>query len=134
MRVLQHQSLQQNHDDLETEMQKKEEAHQAEVTRLKEHLACAAKLNEAQKKDLELVLQEKGVVEKQRDDLKIAMSARAQNDQKIKQLCKDNEDEAKKAKAELAAHQKESAEWLTELNQLNLTMDRKLAKSIFSLS
>ena len=46
MLVLQHRSLQHNFDDLEKEMQKKEEAHQAEVTRLKEDLARAAKLNE----------------------------------------------------------------------------------------
>ena len=39
MLVLQQRSLQQNFDDQEAEMQKKEEAYQAEVTRLKEDLA-----------------------------------------------------------------------------------------------
>ena len=77
MLVLQHRSLQHNFDDLEKEMQKKMEAHQAEVTRLKEDLARVVKLNEVQKKDLEPVLRDKGIVEKQRDDLKIAMSKRA---------------------------------------------------------
>ena len=110
----------------------KEEAHQAKLTRLKEDLARAVKLHEVQKKDLELVLPDKGVVEKQHDDLKIAMSKRARDDQKIKQLCADTENEAKKAKAELATHKTESAQWLTELNNLNLTMDRKLTESTFS--
>ena len=59
---------------------------------------------------------------------------RAQNGQKLKQICEDNEAKAKKAEAELAAHKKESAKWLSELNLLNRTMDRKLAESVSSLS
>ena len=115
-------------------MQKKEEVHQDEVTRLKEDLARAVKLNEVQKRDLELVLREKVTAEKQRDELKNTMSKRAQDDQKIKQLCKDNEKKAEKAEAELAVHKKESAQWLSKLNKLNRTMDRKLAESVSSLS
>ena len=46
----------------------------------------------------------------------------------------DNEEKAKKAKAELVAHKKESAKWLSELNLLNRALDRKLAESISSLS
>ena len=42
------------------------------------------------------------------------------------------ENEAKAAKAELAARKTESAQWLSELNSLNLTMDRKLTDSTFS--
>ena len=67
------------------------------MTHLKEDLARAARLNELQKQDLELVLRDKGIAEKQRDDLKIAMSKRAQDDQKIKQLCTDMENETKVA-------------------------------------
>ena len=52
----------------------------------------------------------------------------------MKQLCTDNENEAKKAKPKLAAHKTESTQWLTELNNLNLTMDRKLTESTFSPS
>ena len=52
---------------------------------------------------------DKGIAEKQHDDLKIAMTKRAQDDQKIKQLCADMENEANAAKAELAARKTESA-------------------------
>ena len=115
-------------------MQKKEEMHKAEVTRLKEEHERAATSFDVQKKDLELVLGEKIIAEKQRDDIKSAMSKRAQDDTKIKQKCKDHEENANKAEAELAAHKKESAQWLSELNKLNRTMDRKLAEFIPSLS
>ena len=48
MLVLQQCSLQQNLDNQEAEMKKKEEAHQAEVTRLKEDLARTVELNKVQ--------------------------------------------------------------------------------------
>ena len=84
MLCLQHRSLQHNLDAQEKEMQKKEEEHQAEVSLLKEDLARAARLNEWLKQDLELVLRDKGIAEKQHDDLKIAMSKRGQDDKKTK--------------------------------------------------
>ena len=67
-------------------MQQKEKEHQAEVTRLKEDLARAARLNEMQKQDLDLVLRDKAAVEKERESFKVAMSKRAADDQKIKKL------------------------------------------------
>ena len=79
-------------------MQKKEEEHQAEVTRLKEDIARAARLNKLQKHDLELVLRDKAIVEKEHETLQIAMSKRATDDQKIKKLCVEMENEAKAAK------------------------------------
>ena len=44
------------------------------------------------------------------------------------------ENEAKAVKAELAAHKMESAQWIAELNNLNLTMDRKLTDATLSPS
>ena len=58
-------------------MKRKEEMHQAEVDRLQEELARSTTLFDVQKKDLELVMQEKVTAEKQCDELKNAMSKRA---------------------------------------------------------
>ena len=77
MLVLQQLSLQQNLADQEAEMKKKEEMHQAEVTRLKEDASHRATLFDVVKKDLEQALQEKATTEKQHNDLKSAMSKRA---------------------------------------------------------
>ena len=93
-----------------------------------------ATLFDVLKKDLEQALQGKATAEKQRDDLKSAMSKRAQDDQKLKQMCIDNEEKANKAEAELVAYKKQSAKWLSELNLLNRNLDRKLAESVSSLS
>ena len=112
-------------------MKKKEEAHQAEVNRLKEEFGRVMAINEACKRDMEGLLKEKVTAEKQRDDLKTALSTCAQNDQKIKQLCTNNEEKANKVEAELAAHKKESAGWLSELNLLNRALDRKLVEFTF---
>ena len=111
-------------------MKRKEELHQAEVDRLKENAARRATLFDVVKKDLEQALQDKAKAEKQRDDALTALSVRAQNDQKLNQICEDNEAKSKKAEAELAAYQKESAKWLSELNLLNRALDRKLAESV----
>ena len=59
---------------------------------------------------------------------------RAQNDQKLKQICEDHEAKSKKAEAELADFKKQSAKWLSKLNLLNRDMDRKLAESASSFS
>ena len=108
--------------------------HQAEVDRLKEDAARHATLFDVVKKYLEQALQDKAKAEKQHDDALTALSARAQNDQKLKQICEDNEAKSKMAEAELAAYKKESAKWLSELNLLNRTLDRKLAEFVSSLS
>ena len=80
--------------------------HQAEVDRLKEDAARRAKLYDVLKKDLEQATQEKAKAEKQRDDAVAALTVRAQNDQKLKQICEDHEAKSKKAEAELADFKK----------------------------
>ena len=102
--------------------------------RLKEDAARRATLFDVVKKDLERALQDKAKAEKKRDDALTALSVRAQNDQKLKQICEDNEAKSKKAEAELAAYKKDSAKWLSKLNLLNRTLDRKLAESVSSFS
>ena len=90
-------------------MQKKEEEHQAELTRVKEDLVRVTKIKDMLKKDMDIVLKEKAALEKERDGLKLAMSKRAADDQRIKKLCEDIEDESKAVKAELATRKTESA-------------------------
>ena len=85
---------------------------------------------EVVQKDLEQAMQDKAKAEMLRDDALAALTVRAQNDQKIKQICKDHEAKSKKAEAELVAHKNESAKWLSELNLLNRALDRKLAESV----
>ena len=106
-------------------MKKKEELHQAEMDRLKEDAARRATLFEVVKKDLEQAMQDKAKAEKQRDDALAALSVRAQNDQKLKQICEDHE---------AVAYKKESAKWLSELNLLDRNLDCELAEPISSLS
>ena len=110
-------------------MKRKKELHQAEVERLKEEASRCATLFDVLKKDFEHTTQEKAKAEKQRDDAVAALTVHAQNDQKLKQICEDNEARSKKAEAKLAAYKTESANWLSELNLLNRDMDRKLSKS-----
>ena len=100
MLVLQQLSLQQNLDDQEAEMKRKDELHQAKVDWLKEDASRRATLFDVLKKDLEQALQGKATAEKQEDDLESAMSKRAQDDQKLKQMCLDNKEKANKAEAE----------------------------------
>ena len=104
------------------------------MDRLKEEATRRAKLFDVLKKDLEQATQDKAKAEKQRDDAVAALSVRAQNDQKLKQICEDNEAKSKKAEAELAAYKKETAKWLSELSLLNRSLDRKLSESISSVS
>ena len=131
--VLEHCKLQKQIADQEARSKRQEELHQAEVERLKEDTARHAKLHDVLKKDLEQATQEKTKVEKQRDDAVAALSLRAQNDQKLKQLCKDNEEKTQKAETELAQFKAQSAEWLSQLILLNQEMNSKLSKSICSL-
>ena len=130
--ILEQCNLQKKFDDQEAELKKKEELHQAEVDRLKEDVSRCTTLFDVLKKDLEQALLGKAKAEKQHDDTLAALSARAQNDQKLKQICEDHEAKSKKAEAELADFKKKSAKWLSELNLLNRDMDRKLAESTSS--
>ena len=84
--VLEHCNLQKKIADQEAGMKKKEELHQAEMDRLKEDAARRATLFEVVKKDLEQAMQDKAKAEKQRDDALAALTVRAQNDQKLKQI------------------------------------------------
>ena len=54
-------------------------------------------------------------------------------DQKIKKMVEDAQAEAKAAKDDLAAHKADNVKWLADLASLNEDMDRKLAKSPFSV-
>ena len=116
--------------DQEAGSKKQEELRQAEVERLKEDIDRRAQLHEVLKKDLEQTIQEKIKAEKQRDEALAALSQRAQNDKKLKQLCDDNDAKAKKAESELADFKGQSAEWLKQLILLNQEMDSKLSESI----
>ena len=104
------------------------------MDRLKEDASLRATLFDVLKKDFEQALQEKAKAEKQHDDALTALSVRAQNDQKLKLICKDNEAKSKNAEAELVADKKQSAKWLSKLNLLNRTLDSKLAEYVSSLS
>ena len=73
-------------------MKRKEELHEAKVERLKEDASRHATLFDVVKKDLEQALLDKAKAKKQRDDALAALSVRAQNDQKLKQICEDNEE------------------------------------------
>ena len=99
------------------------------MERLKEDAARRAKLYDVLKKDLEQAMQDKAKAEKLRDDAVAVLTVRTQNDQKLKQICKDNEAKSKRAEAEMAAYKTESAKWLSELTLLNRDMDRKLSES-----
>ena len=110
--VLERVKLQKQIADAEAESQRKEEQHQVEVKRLKEDLDRRAQLHEVLKKDLEETILEKTKADKQRDDAKNALSMRAQNDQKLKQLCEENDAKTKKAESELAEFKSQSAKWL----------------------
>ena len=128
--VLEHCKLQKQIADQEAESKRQAELHQAEVERLKEEATRRAKLFDVLKKDLEQAAQEKDKAEKQHDGVVAALSLRAQNDQKLKQLCKDNEAKTQKAEAELAQFKAQSAEWLSQLILLNQETDSKLSESI----
>ena len=110
-------------------MQKKEEEHKAELTRVKEDLARVMKIKEVLKKDLDTVLKEKASLEKERDELKAGLSKRAADDQKIKKMCKDIEAESEVVKSELTARKADNVKWLAKLSSLNVVMDRTLAES-----
>ena len=88
--------------EIQAESQRKEEQHQAEVKRLKKDIDRRAQLHELLKKDLEEAILEKTKADKQRDDTKTALSQRAQNEQKLRQLCDENDAKTKKAESELA--------------------------------
>ena len=94
--VLEHVKLQKQIADAEAESQRKEEQHLAEVKRLQEDIDRRAQLHEVLKKDLEGALLEKTKADKQRDDTKTALAQRAQNDQKLKTLCEENDAKTKK--------------------------------------
>ena len=123
--VLEHVKRQKERADAEAESQRKEEQQQAKVKRLKEDLDRRAQLHEILKKDLEAALLEKFKEDKQLDEAKNTLSLRAQNDQKLKQLCKENDAKTKKAESEVAEFKTQSAEWLQRLILLNNDMDRK---------
>ena len=112
MLVLEHCKRQKQIADQEAGSKKQEELHRAEVERLKEDIDRRAQLHEVLKKDLEQAIHEKTKAEKQRNDALAALSLRAQNDQKLKQLCKDNEERTQKAETELADFKAQSAKWL----------------------
>ena len=71
---------------------------------------------------------EKAKADKQCDDTVTALSQRAQNDKKLKQLCNENEAKTKKAESELADFKAQSAEWLKQLILLNQEMDSKFIR------
>ena len=77
------------------------------------------------KKDLERAILEKTKADKQHNDAVTALSQRAQNDQKLKQLCDENDAKNKKAEDELAEFKAQSSEWLKQLILLNQEMDSK---------
>ena len=131
--ILEHCKLQKRIADQVAVSKRQEELHQAEVERLKEEAARCAKLFDVLKQDLEQATQDKAKAEKKRDDAVAALSVHAQNDQKLKQICEDNEAKTKKAEAELAHFKAQSAEWLSELILLNQEMDSKSSESKFSL-
>ena len=83
------------------------------------------------KKDLEEAILEKAKADKQRDDAKNALSLHAQNNQKLKQLCDENDAKTKKAESELAEFKGQSAEWLKQLILLNQEMDSKFIRINF---
>ena len=83
------------------------------------------------KKDLERAILEKTKADKQRDEAISALSQHAQNDQKLKQLCEENDAKTKKAESELAEFKAQSAEWLRQLILLNQEMDRKFIQINF---
>ena len=111
--------------DAEAESQKREEQHAAEVQRLQEDIERRAAIHEILKKDLEAALSARGEAEKQRDIATTALKDRAQNDQKLKAICDENDAKTKKAESELAEFKSQSAEWLDKLTLLNREMDRK---------
>ena len=123
--------LQKQIADAEAESKKKDELHQAEVERLKEDIDRRAQLHEVLKKDMEQAILEKTKADKQRDDAINALSQRAQNDQKLKQLGDENDAKTKKAESELAEFKAQSAEWLRQLILLNQEMDRKFIRFNF---
>ena len=123
--VLEHVKLQKQINDDAAESQKKEEQHAAEVQRLQEDIDRRAKLHELLKNDLEGALLAKSEADKQRDIATAALKERAQNDQKLKTICDENDARTKKAESELAEFKSQSAEWLNKLTLLNREMDRK---------
>ena len=127
--VLQHRSLQTSLEAQGEEMKKREEGHKAEMTRVKEELDRALKLNAQVKKDRDMLQLEKASIEKERDTPKVRLAKRAEADRKIKKMVEDGQAETGAVKNELAAHKAESAKWLVDLGGLNGDMDRKLVES-----
>ena len=123
--VLEHVKLRKQIADAEAESQRKEEQHLAEVKRLQDDIERRATLHEILKKDLKAALLEKSEADKQRDAAKTALKERAQNDQKLKTICDENDAKTKKAESDLAEFKAQSAEWLKKLALLNREMDRK---------
>ena len=125
MLVLEHLKLKNQISDAEAESQKREEQHKAEVKRLQDDIERRAALHEVLKKDLEGALMARAEADKQRDLATAALKERAQNDQKLKSMCDENDAKTKKAESELAEFKSQSAEWLNKLTLLNREMDRK---------
>ena len=123
--VLEHLKLKNQIFDAEAESQKREEQHAAEVQRLQEDIDRRAKLQELLKNDFEGALLEKSKAEKLRDTAQTALKERAQNDQKLKTICDENDAKTKKAEYELAEFKSQSTGWLDKLTLLNHEMDRK---------
>ena len=70
----------------------------------------------------------KSEADKWRDIATNALKKRAQNDQKLKTMCDENDAKTKKAESELAEFKSQSAEWLETLTFLNREMERKSSR------
>ena len=123
--ILEHLKLKDQLSTAEAEFQKKEEWREAEIKRLQDDIERRATLHETLKKDLEGALLAKADADKQRDITTAALKDRAQNDQKIKAKCEEDDAKRKKAESELVELKSQSIEWLNLLKLINREMTSK---------
>ena len=111
--------------DAESESEKREELHAAEIKKLQDDIDRRAKLEELLKNELESAVVEKSKADKQLKTAQNALKERALNDQKLKAKCEEDDAKRKKAESELAECKSQSIEWLNKLKLINHEMTRK---------